>query len=92
LEKTSPEKYSVVQIMLEKLAGISSLAASKPMIGVLLKLLGFCLKLRANRQLLLSPGMGTIPVLLNTLKLCLAAGETLMATGQPFFLPHSTIQ
>ncbi len=68
--------------MLDKLAGITSLAASKPMIGVLLKLLGYCVKLHANRQLLLSPDMGTIPVLLNTLKLCLAAGETLMSTGQ----------
>ena len=69
------------QIMLEKLAGITSLAASKPMIAVLLKLFGYCVKLRSNRQLLLSPGMGTIPVLLNTLKLCLAAGETAVATG-----------
>jgi E3 ubiquitin-protein ligase UBR4 len=68
--------------MLDKLSSISSLAMSKPMMAVLLKLFGYCVKLGSNRQLLLSPEMGTTPVLLNTLKLCLAAGETLMATGE----------
>jgi hypothetical protein len=67
--------------MLEKLSSISSLAQSKPMMAVLLKLFGYCVKLGSNRQLLLRPEMGTTPVLLNTLKLCLSAGETLMATG-----------
>ena len=68
--------------MLDKLAGITSLAVSKPMMAVLLKLFGYCVKLGSNRQLLLSLEMGTTPVLLNTLKLCLAAGETLMTTGE----------
>ena len=72
----------IFQIMLDKLAGITSLAVSKPMMAVLLKLFGYCVKLGSNRQLLLSPEMGTTPVLLNTLKLCLAAGETLMTTGE----------
>ena len=68
--------------MLDKLAGISSLAVSKPMMAVLLKLFGYCVKLASNRQRLLRPELATIPVLLNTLKLCLSAGETLTATGQ----------
>ena len=53
--------------------------------SVLLKLLGYCCKLRSNRELLLQPQLKTTSVLLGSLQLCLGAGEgaTAAGPGQP---------
>lgn len=64
---------------LNKLAGISSLG-NKILISVLLKLLGYCCKLKFNRELLLNPSLNATATLLGTLQLCLAAGDNQAAT------------
>ena len=67
-------------VILRKLSGISSLA-NKTLVVVLLKLLGYCCRIRANRALLLEPGLGVTATLLGTLQLCLAGGESQAASS-----------
>ena len=68
--------------MLDKLSSISSLARSRTLMAVLLKLFGYCCKLKSNRQLLLQPELRTTAVMLGSLQLCLAAdGETASAAS-----------
>ena len=47
---------------------------------ILKKLLGYCCKLKFNRDLLLNPSLNATATLLGTLQLCLAAGENQAAT------------
>ena len=68
-----------LKVILNKLAGISSLG-NKILISVLLKLLGYCCKLKFNRELLLNPSLNATATLLGTLQLCLAAGDNQAAT------------
>ena len=70
-----------LKVILNKLAGISSLG-NKILISVLLKLLGYCCKLKFNRELLLNPSLNATATLLGvgSLQLCLAAGDNQAAT------------
>ena len=68
-----------LKVILNKLSGISTLG-NKTLISVLLKLLGYCCKLKFNRELLLNPSLNATATLLGTLQLCLAAGDNQAAT------------
>ena len=72
-----------LRVLLSRLSGVTNLAASKTLLTVLLKLLGYCCRLRYNRELLLQPRLQTTPILLSTLQLCLASGEVVALPGQP---------
>lgn len=61
-------------VVLGKLAGITNLA-NRTLVSVLLKLLGYCAKLRSCRELLLEPSLRATSILLQHLQLCLKAGE-----------------
>jgi E3 ubiquitin-protein ligase UBR4 len=72
-----------LEVMLKRLASIADTHNSKQLIGVLLKLFGHCIRVKANREKLLDPDLGAIPTLLHCLKICLASGETHGSGGQP---------
>lgn len=63
-----------LKVILRKLAGIHHLG-NTTLMTVLLKLLGYCCKLKSNRALLLEPSLGVTAVLLGTLQLCLQGTE-----------------
>ena len=70
-----------LEVMLKRLSSVQDTQNSKQLIGVLLKLFGHCIKVKANREKLLDPGLSAIPILLHCLKLCLASGETHSSGG-----------
>ena len=65
-----------LKVMLDRLAHIQDSIHSKQLLMVLLKLLGYCVKVKKNREKLLDPELKTIPTLLKCVKLCLGASET----------------
>ena len=72
-----------LKVILDKLAGITSVTGGRTgLFPVLLKLLGYCCKLRSNRVLLLSPSLGTTVTLLRCLQLCLSGGTAAESLSQ----------
>lgn len=65
-----------LEVMLGRLESIQDTAYSKQLLTVLLKLFGYCIKVKKNRENLLNPNLKAIPILLQCLKLCLSSGET----------------
>ena len=59
-----------LKVILAKLGSITSLA-NRTLVSVLLKLLGYCCKLRYCRELLLDPKLRATSILLGCLQLCL---------------------
>ncbi|XP_042908898.2 E3 ubiquitin-protein ligase UBR4 [Parasteatoda tepidariorum] len=75
-----------LEVMLERLSTITELSRGRSLLTVLLKLFGFCIKVRNNRQKLVEPEMGAIRIMLGVLRLALSADspELLQApTGGP---------
>jgi hypothetical protein len=64
-----------LQILLRRLLCVKNVVRSKPLLQVLLKLLLLCTKVRSNQELLASPQVGSIEVLLATAERCLSAGK-----------------
>ena len=52
-----------------RLASIRDLVSGKQLMMVLLKLFGFCVKVKANRQQLIQPDMNAISIMLGALNL-----------------------
>lgn len=71
-----------LEVMLKRLSSVNETQNSKQLIGVLLKLFGHCIRVKANREKLLDPSFSAIPILLHCLKLCLAAGDS-QGSGTP---------
>ena len=71
-----------LEVMLKRLSSVRDTQNSKQLIGVLLKLFGHCIRVKSNREKLLDPSFGAIPILLHCLKLCLAGGD-LAGSGGP---------
>ena len=67
-------------VILKKLSGITNLS-NMTLLNVLLKLFGYCCKVKYNRDLLLAPGLNVTGTLLGALKLCLSAGESQAGTS-----------
>lgn len=61
-----------LEVILNRLSTIEDLSRSRPLLQVLLKLLGLCVKVKHNQEVLTDPKLGSIPILLNTLELCLS--------------------
>ncbi|XP_013777424.1 E3 ubiquitin-protein ligase UBR4-like isoform X2 [Limulus polyphemus] len=72
-----------LEVMLERLAAIDDLTRGRPLLMVLLKLFGYCIKVKSNRQKLIDPNMGTIRVMLGTLCLALSAESSELVQGSP---------
>ncbi|XP_077538894.1 E3 ubiquitin-protein ligase-like protein poe isoform X3 [Haemaphysalis longicornis] len=68
-----------LEAMLERLAAIDDLARGRPLLTVLLKLFGLCVKVRSNRQRLLEPPLRAVARLLGALRLLLGAPEASLA-------------
>ena len=66
-----------LKVMLNRLEHIKDTAHSKQLMTVLLKLFGYCVRVKKNREEFLDPKLRTIPILLNCVKLSLnaAAGK-----------------
>ena len=62
-----------LKVMLERLAHVEDNIHSKQLMIVLLKLFGYCVKVRKNREKMLEPSLKTIPTLLKCVKLCLGS-------------------
>ncbi|XP_026807089.1 E3 ubiquitin-protein ligase UBR4 isoform X1 [Rhopalosiphum maidis] len=80
-EVNNEEVYKMANVMAEcrglrvlmyRLSTIKDLSRSRPLLEVLLKLLGLCVKVKHNQEILTEPMLGSIPILLNTLELCLS--------------------
>jgi len=65
-----------LEVMLERLKSIEEAQNSKQMISVLLKLFGYCIRVKINREKLMNPKFGAIPILVNCLKMSLAANDS----------------
>jgi len=61
-----------LEVILNRLSTIDDLSRSRPLLQVLLKLLGLCVKVKHNQEVLTDPKLGSIPILLSTLELCLS--------------------
>lgn len=61
-----------LEVILNRLSTIEDLSRSRPLLQVLLKLLGLCVKVKHNQEVLTDPKLGSIPILLSTLELCLS--------------------
>jgi len=61
-----------LEVILYRLSTIEDLTRSRPLLQVLLKLLGLCVKVKHNQEVLTDPKLGSIPILLSTLELCLS--------------------
>jgi hypothetical protein len=75
-----------LEVCLERLTAIQELSRGRPLLAVLLRLLGFAVKTSANRTRLTEPSMGAIAKMLNTLKMCLNSSDQdllIRAPGQP---------
>ena len=64
-----------LKVILDKLASIRNLS-NKTFLSVMLKLFGYCCKVKVNRDKLMNPSLQVTAILLGTLKLCLAGGES----------------
>ena len=64
-----------LQVILKKISEIKSLS-NKTLLTVLLKLFGYCCRVKVNRDKLLDPSLSVTPTLLKTLQLCLDADES----------------
>lgn len=62
-----------LEVMLERMSTITDLSRGKSLLTVLLKLFGFCIKVKSNRQKLVEPQMNAIKIMLGVLKLALSA-------------------
>ena len=62
-----------LKVMLKRLEHIKDTAHSKQLMTVLLKLFGYCVRVKKNREEFLDPKLRTIPILLNCVKLSLNA-------------------
>ncbi|GIY36069.1 e3 ubiquitin-protein ligase UBR4 [Caerostris darwini] len=62
-----------LEVMLERMATITDLSRGRSLLTVLLKLFGFCIKVKSNRQKLVDPEMGAIRVMLSVLRIALSA-------------------
>ncbi|XP_068695175.1 E3 ubiquitin-protein ligase UBR4-like isoform X2 [Montipora foliosa] len=56
-----------LEAMLSRLSGIKDLVRGKQLVSVILKLMGYCVKLKVNRHYLCLPTLNTLNVLLGTL-------------------------
>ncbi|VVC25973.1 Hypothetical protein CINCED_3A011321 [Cinara cedri] len=61
-----------LEVILNRLSTIEDLSKSRPLLQVLLKLLGLCVKVQHNQEVLTDPKLGSIPILLGILELCLS--------------------
>lgn len=68
-----------LEAMLERLAAVGDLARGRPLLAVLLKLFGLCVKVRRNRQRLLEPPLRAVARLLGALRLLLGVQEAALA-------------
>ncbi len=64
-----------LEVMLGRMEAVEDAQDSKQLLTVLLKLFGYCIKVKRNRDRLLDPNLRAIPVMLRCLKLCLSAEE-----------------
>lgn len=62
-----------LEVMLERMSTITDLSRGRSLLTVLLKLFGFCIKVKSNRQKLVEPQMNAIKIMLGVLKLALSA-------------------
>ena len=62
-------------MMLNRLACISDMSRGRALLTVLLRLFGLCIKVSANLKRIIDPKLNAIGIMLQTLKLCLAASE-----------------
>lgn len=62
-----------LEVMLERMSTITDLSRGRSLLTVLLKLFGFCIKVKNNRQKLVEPQMNAIKIMLDVLKLALSA-------------------
>ncbi len=81
-----------LKVMLDRLEHVEDSIHSKQLLMVLLKLLGYCVKVKKNREKLLDPELKTIPILLKGVKLCLAASETSAIGLQGSLLGEQVLQ
>lgn len=77
-----------LEVMLERMSTITDLPRGRSLLTVLLKLFGFCIKVKNNRQKLVEPQMNAIKIMLDVLKLALSVEtpdliqkQTLQAPG-----------
>nr|XP_037270039.1 E3 ubiquitin-protein ligase UBR4-like [Rhipicephalus microplus] len=68
-----------LEAMLERLAAIDDLSRGRPLLTVLLKLFGLCVKVQSNRLHLLEPSLHAVARLLGALRLLLGAQEAALA-------------
>ncbi|XP_077505275.1 E3 ubiquitin-protein ligase-like protein poe isoform X4 [Amblyomma americanum] len=68
-----------LEAMLERLDAIDDLSRGRPLLTVLLKLFGLCVKVRSNRLHLLEPSLRAVACLLGALRLLLGAQEAALA-------------
>ncbi|XP_054720473.1 E3 ubiquitin-protein ligase UBR4-like [Uloborus diversus] len=61
-----------LEVMLERLATVTDLARGRSLLTVLLKLFGFCIKVKSNRQRLVDPEMKAVKTMLGVLRLALS--------------------
>uniref|UniRef100_UPI00358DF698 E3 ubiquitin-protein ligase UBR4 n=1 Tax=Myxine glutinosa TaxID=7769 RepID=UPI00358DF698 len=89
-EEDEEEVYRMAGVMAEcggldciltRLAGVKDFKQGRQLLTVLLKLLGFCVKVRVNRRDLARPGASTLNVLLATLNLALLAEQESSSSG-----------
>lgn len=75
-------RYSGLEVMLQRLALITDLSPRcGPLLMVLLKLFGHCLKVKSNRERLIEPQLKAIEILLSILKLALRAQPSDLAAS-----------
>ena len=58
-----------LRVMLQRLSSIRDLVSGKQLLSVLLKLFGYCVKVKVNREQLIKPEMNTISIMLGALNL-----------------------
>ncbi|XP_042144242.1 E3 ubiquitin-protein ligase UBR4-like isoform X1 [Ixodes scapularis] len=68
-----------LEAMLRRLASVEDLVRARPLLAVLLKLFGLCVKVKSNRRRLLEPSLEAMACLLGALRLTLEAEEPLLA-------------
>uniref|UniRef100_A0A2R5LN58 Putative e3 ubiquitin-protein ligase ubr4 n=1 Tax=Ornithodoros turicata TaxID=34597 RepID=A0A2R5LN58_9ACAR len=68
-----------LQVMLQRLASVDDLTRGRPLLTVLLKLFGFCVKVKSNRVKLLDPSLEAVPTLLAALRLTLDTDDPSLA-------------
>lgn len=72
-----------LDVILNKLNFVAgyTLPSSTQLLSVLLKLFGYCIRVKANRDKLIDPKFMTVPTLIRNLKMCLETNAALVTTA-----------